>query len=143
MDRGRCSGNFEARRAKILVAEGCERLAEHAAFSGRWSLIAGRLAPRDETFRGKDSLPFGLNFQRLGMAEVPLKLRLPESLVRGLVALLAMPFLLLVALAVALWVIAPHKRRVETARRRSRWWVAVDIAAAVLGVGMLDLLDAF
>ena len=35
--------------------------------------------------------------------------RLPERLVRGLVALLAMPVLLLVALAVALWVIAPHK----------------------------------
>jgi hypothetical protein len=61
--------------------------------------------------------------------------------VRGLVALLATPFLLLLAaLGDALRVIAEHKRRAETARHRSRWWVAVDIAAAVLGVDALDLL---
>jgi hypothetical protein len=55
-----------------------------------------------------------------------------------LVALLATPFLLLAALGVALWVVAPHKRLGDilgTVRRRSRWWVAVDIAAVVLGVG--------
>jgi hypothetical protein len=72
--------------------------------------------------------------------------RLPESLARGLLALLATPFIVLATLGFALWGIAPHKKLVdilETARRRSRWWVAVDIAAAVLGVGMLDLLDAF
>jgi hypothetical protein len=66
--------------------------------------------------------------------------------VRGSLALLATPFFLLAALGFAFWVIAPHKKLVdilETARRRSRWWVAVDIVAAVLGVGMLDLLDAF
>ena len=57
---------------------------------------------------------------------------------RGLVALLATPFLLLAALGAALWVIAAPKRRAENGRRRSRWWVAVDIAAAVLGVGALD-----
>jgi hypothetical protein len=61
--------------------------------------------------------------------------------VRGLVALLATPFLLLLAaLGVALWVINAHRRRAETARHRSRWWVAVDMAAAVLGVAALDLL---
>jgi hypothetical protein len=43
-------------------------------------------------------------------------------------------------MGLALSVIAAHKRRGETARRLSRWWVAVDIAAAVLGVGALDLL---
>ena len=32
----------------------------------------------------------------------------------------------------------------ETARRRSRWWLVVDIAAALLGVGALDwFVDAF
>ena len=73
----------------------------------------------------------------------PLKPRLPESLVRGLLALLSTPFFLLAALGFALCVIAPHKKLVdilETAHRRSRWWVAVDIAAALLGVGALDLL---
>jgi hypothetical protein len=59
------------------------------------------------------------------------------------VALLATPLLLLAAMGLALWVIAAHKRRAETAHRRSRWWVAVDVAAAVLGVGALDLMDAF
>ena len=73
----------------------------------------------------------------------PLKPPLPGSLVRGLVAVLATPFLLLAALGVALWVVAAHKKRadiLEPAIRRSRWWVAVDVAAAVLGVGALDLL---
>ena len=131
----------EARRAKILVAEGCERLAEHAAF-----LAEGVPYPpvgwfhEMKRFVERICLPFGLRFQRLGMAEVPLKPRLPECLVRGLVALLATPFLLLAAIGLALSVIAAHKRRGETARRLSRWWVAVDIAAAVLGVGALDLL---
>lgn len=65
---------------------------------------------------------------------------------RGLVALLATPFLLLAALGIALWVVARQQKLgdiLETARHRSRWWIAVDIAAAVLGVGMLDALDAF
>ena len=70
------------------------------------------------------------------------KLRPPDSLVRGLVALLATPFLLLAMLAVGVSVIAPHKKLADLleTRRRSRWRVAVDIAAAVLGVGALDLL---
>ena len=135
----------EARRAKILVAEGCERLATHAAF-----LAEGNAYPRvgwfqrSETFRGKDLSAFRPQIPTSGTAEVPPKPKLPECLVRGLVALLATPFLLLAALGAALWVTAAHERRAETARRRSRWWVAMDIAAAVLGVGALDLLvDAF
>ncbi len=76
-----------------------------------------------------------------------LKPMLFQSLARGLVALLATPFFLLAALGVALWVITRHKKLadlLETARRRNRWRVAVDIAAAVLGVVALDLLvDAF
>ena len=62
---------------------------------------------------------------------------------RGLVALLATPFLLPAALGISVWVVAPHKEIadiLETARGRRRWWLAVDIAAAVLGVGALDLL---
>jgi hypothetical protein len=131
----------EARRAKILVAEGCERLAKHAAF-----LAEGDAYPPVgwfsdlKRFVERICLPFGLRFQRLRTAKVPLKPRLPESPVRGLVALLATPFLLLAALGLVLCAIAAHKRRAETARRRSRWWVAADIAAAVLGVGALDLL---
>jgi hypothetical protein len=135
----------EARRAKILVAEGCERLATHAAF-----LAEGNAYPRVgwfsdlKRFVERICLPFGRRFRRLRTAEVPPKPKLPECLVRGLVALLATPFLLLAALGAALWVTAAHERRAETARRRSRWWVAMDIAAAVLGVGALDLLvDAF
>ena len=64
----------EARRAKILVAEGCERLAEHAAF-----LAEGVPYPpvgwfhEMKRFVERICLPFGLRFQRLGMAEVPLK----------------------------------------------------------------------
>jgi hypothetical protein len=76
-----------------------------------------------------------------------LKPQPPESLLRGLAALLAVPFLLLAALGIGLWVVAPHKGIadiLDTARRRRRWWLAVDIAAAVLGVATLDwLVDAF
>jgi hypothetical protein len=62
-------------------------------------------------------------------------------------ALLATPFLLLAALGTALWVVAPHRNLgdiLETARGRSRWWLVVDIAASLLGVGALDwFVDAF
>ena len=122
----------EARPAKVLVAEGCERLAKHAAF-----LAEGDAYPPVDR----------LSEMVHSVDDVSRKPRLPERLVRGLVALLATPFLLLVTLGIALWVVALHKMRggiFESARRRSRWWLVVDIAAAVLGVGALDLLvDAF
>ena len=67
--------------------------------------------------------------------------RLPESIVRCLVALLATPFLLLAAPGTA------HRNLgdiLERGRRRSRWWLVVNIAAALLGVGALDwFVDAF
>ena len=58
-----------------------------------------------------------------------------KSLARGVVALLATPFLLLAALGGDI---------LGNARRRSRWWLVVDIATALLGVATLDwLVDAF
>ena len=132
----------EARRAKILVAEGCERLAKHAAF-----LAEGDAYPpvgwfNDiKRFGRRICPPFGIRFQRPSTAEVPPRPRLPECLLRGSAALLATPFLLMAALGAALWATAAHKRRAETVRRRRRWWVAADITAAVLGAGALDLLS--
>jgi hypothetical protein len=95
---------------KVLVAEGCERLAKHAAF-----LAEGDAYPPVDR----------LSEMVHSVDDVSRKPRLPERLVRGLVALLATPFLLLVTLGIALWVVALHKMRggiFESARRRSRWW---------------------
>ena len=60
---------------------------------------------------------------------------------RGLVALLATPFLLLAALGVALWVIAAYKRPAENARRRSRWWVAVGDKVKLRGGGRVMIVS--
>jgi len=78
----------EARRPKILVAEGCERLAKHAAFLAQ-----------DDAYPpvALDDCPDG------PCTGGSLKPRLPESLLRGLVALLATPFLLLIMVAVVSW----------------------------------------
>ena len=137
----------EVRHANVLIAEGCERLAKHAAFLaegdayppvGWFSEMKQLCGQGSSVFRPQISA----SANGCGAA-----LKLPGSAVRGLLALLITPFLLLAALGVALWAIAPHKKLadiLETARRRSRWWVAVDIAAAVLGVATIDLLvDAF
>jgi hypothetical protein len=55
--------------------------------------------------------------------------------------------LLLAALGIALGVVAPRKKLrdiLENARCRSRWWLVLDIATALLGVATLDwLVDAF
>ena len=131
----------EARRAKILVAEGCERLAKHAAFLAEggayppvgWLSEMRHFVDKVRLFIGPQN---STSANGCGAAVKP---RLPERLLRGLAALLATPFLLLAALGAALWATAAHKRRAETARRRRRWWVAADIASAVLGVGALDL----
>ena len=122
----------EARRAKVILADGFERLAKHAAFlaEGNAYPSVGRLS---EMVRSVDD-------------ESP-KPRLPGSFLRGLAALLATPFLVLAALGVAVWVVAPRKvcgRSLENTRRRSRWWLVADIATALLGMATLDwLVDAF
>jgi hypothetical protein len=66
------------------------------------------------------------------------------AILRGLMAWLATPALLLAALALAIdwWIVT--RRQAMTDGRRSRWWVAVDVAAALAGVAALDLLvEAF
>jgi hypothetical protein len=122
----------EARRIKIILAEGYERLAKHAAF-----LAEGNAYPS-----------VGRLIEMAGSVDdVSPKPRPTESLVRGLVALLATPFLLLAALGIALWIVAPRKQLgdiPESPRRSRRWWLVVDIATALLGVATLDwLVDAF
>jgi len=110
----------EARRAKVILAEGYQRLAKHAAF-----LAEGDAYPSARKLRAP--LLFG-------------------SLMRGLVASLVTPFLLLAALGIGLLVVAPLKNpgNIPEIRRRRRWWLVVDIATALLGVATLDwLVDAF
>jgi hypothetical protein len=66
------------------------------------------------------------------------------AILRGLMAWLATPALLLAALALAIdwWIATP--RQAMTGGCLSRWWVAVDVAAALVGVAALDLLvEAF
>ena len=142
----------EARRVRVVLAEGFERLAKHAAF-----LAEGDGYPSVDNVRPS----IGLRVRRLGVPlarklrarrrhgdqwELRLR-RLPECLVRGLVALLATPFLLLTAMGIALRVLASRKRLggiLKSARRRTRWWLVIDIATALLGVATLDwLVDAF
>ena len=70
--------------------------------------------------------------------------RFLSAILRGLLAWLATPALILAALALAIdwWIATP--RQAMTCGRRSRWWVAVDVAAALAGVAALDLLvEAF
>ena len=65
---------------------------------------------------------------------------------RGLVAFLATPFLLLAMLGIVCSVVILRERGgiLGNARRRSRWWLVFDIATALLGVATLDwLVDAF
>ena len=61
------------------------------------------------------------------------------AILRGLMAWLATPALLLAALALAIdwWIVT--RRHAMTDGHRSRWWVAVDVAAALAGVAALVL----
>ena len=68
------------------------------------------------------------------------------AILRGLMAWLATPALLLAALALAIdwWIATPRQAMTGGRLRLSRWWVAVDVAAALVGVAALDLLvEAF
>jgi hypothetical protein len=77
------TADSEARRVKVTLAEGFERLAKHAAF-----LAEGDAYPSARKLRA------------------PL---LFERLVRGLVALLATPFLLMAVLVIGVWLKASGK----------------------------------
>jgi hypothetical protein len=164
----------EERRIKIILAEGFERLAKHAAFLAegeaypsvdnvypsftlrvrRLRMPLGTLRARRRQSGARESPKKLMTTDGSAQDDCPdgpctggsLKPRLPASLVRGLVAFLATPFLLLAMLGIACSVVILRERGgiLGNARRRSRWWLVFDIATALLGVATLDwLVDAF
>ena len=70
--------DLTTKRLKIMLAQGCERIAQHVG-----AQMKAELKPETNGGRSKRSLP--------------------ERLLRGLVALLATPFLLLMMAAVVSW----------------------------------------
>jgi hypothetical protein len=70
--------DLTTKRLKIMLAQGCERIAHHVAASMEAELISKANASRPRP-------------------------SLPERLLRGLLALLATPFLLLIMVAVVSW----------------------------------------
>jgi hypothetical protein len=172
----------EGRRIKIILAEGFERLAKHAAFLAEGDAypsvdnVYPSLALRVRHLPTPLARKLRARSRQGGERESPGKLMtsdgpaqdacpdgpciggspkpwLPERLARGLVALLATPFLLLAMLGIACWtvilrdgggILRDGGGALENARRRSRWWLVFDIATALLGVATLDwLVDAF